>query len=98
MAVFLGVLGSWRTPANALLAEREGFEPSVPTRSTTVFETVPIDRSGTSPSGTRLILRPCPTRQHASLRPQRARRAAKRDRSPPHRRAHSTASFFMAAI
>jgi hypothetical protein len=32
-----------------VLAEREGFEPSVPTRSTTVFETVPIDRSGTSP-------------------------------------------------
>jgi hypothetical protein len=32
-----------------LLAEREGFEPSVPARGTTVFETAPIDRSGTSP-------------------------------------------------
>jgi hypothetical protein len=29
--------------------EREGFEPSVPQRGTTVFETAPIDRSGTSP-------------------------------------------------
>ena len=31
------------------LAEREGFEPSVPVKGTTVFETAPIDRSGTSP-------------------------------------------------
>jgi hypothetical protein len=38
------------TGANDIVAEREGFEPSVPTRSTTVFETVPIDRSGTSPT------------------------------------------------
>ncbi len=30
------------------LAEREGFEPSVPF-STTVFETAPFNRSGTSP-------------------------------------------------
>jgi hypothetical protein len=32
-----------------VVAEREGFEPSVPARGTTVFETAPIDRSGTSP-------------------------------------------------
>jgi hypothetical protein len=31
------------------IAEREGFEPSVPARSTTVFETAPIDHSGISP-------------------------------------------------
>ena len=31
------------------MAERVGFEPTVPTRSTSVFETDPIDRSGTSP-------------------------------------------------
>jgi hypothetical protein len=29
--------------------ERVGFEPTVPHRGTTVFETAPIDRSGTSP-------------------------------------------------
>lgn len=32
-----------------LLAGREGFEPSVDTRPTTVFETVPFNHSGTSP-------------------------------------------------
>src|SRR5512134_3554112 len=31
------------------LAERVGFEPTVPARGTTVFETAPIDHSGTSP-------------------------------------------------
>ena len=31
-------------------AERVGFEPTVVTRATTVFETAPIGRSGTSPS------------------------------------------------
>ena len=31
------------------LAEREGFEPSVATRTTTVFETVPFNHSGISP-------------------------------------------------
>ena len=31
------------------LAERVGFEPTVATRTTTVFETVPFDHSGTSP-------------------------------------------------
>ena len=30
-------------------AEREGFEPPVPARSTTVFETAPFDHSGISP-------------------------------------------------
>ena len=30
-------------------AERVGFEPTVATRATTVFETVPFNRSGTSP-------------------------------------------------
>jgi hypothetical protein len=31
-------------------AERVGFEPTVTTKATTVFETAPIGRSGTSPS------------------------------------------------
>src|SRR5512140_318067 len=31
------------------LAERVGFEPTVATRATTVFETVPFNHSGTSP-------------------------------------------------
>ena len=31
------------------MAEGVGFEPTVPQRGTTVFETAPIDRSGTSP-------------------------------------------------
>jgi hypothetical protein len=31
------------------LAERVGFEPTVAARTTTVFETVPFGRSGTSP-------------------------------------------------
>ena len=35
---------------NKKSAEREGFEPSVATRATTVFETVPIVHSGTSPA------------------------------------------------
>jgi hypothetical protein len=35
------------------LAERVGFEPTVAQRATTVFETVPFSRSGTSPSGRR---------------------------------------------
>ena len=35
-------------------AERGGFEPPVPTGSTTVFETAPFDHSGISPSGTRI--------------------------------------------
>ena len=33
----------------AVLAERVGFEPTVAQRATTVFETVPFNRSGTSP-------------------------------------------------
>ncbi len=31
------------------MAERVGFEPTVAQRATTVFETVPFNRSGTSP-------------------------------------------------
>ena len=31
------------------LAERVGFEPTVTHKATTVFETVPFNRSGTSP-------------------------------------------------
>ncbi len=31
------------------VAERVGFEPTVDTRPTTVFETVPFNRSGISP-------------------------------------------------
>jgi hypothetical protein len=36
-------------PAGRILAEREGFEPSVATRTTAVFETAPFNHSGTSP-------------------------------------------------
>ena len=32
-----------------ILAERVGFEPTVAQRTTTVFETAPFNRSGTSP-------------------------------------------------
>ncbi len=32
------------------MAERVGFEPTVPQSDTTVFETVPFNHSGTSPS------------------------------------------------
>ena len=32
------------------IAERGGFEPPEPTRSSTVFETAPFDHSGISPS------------------------------------------------
>ena len=35
------------------MAERVGFEPTVATRTTTVFETVPFNRSGTSPGMSR---------------------------------------------
>ncbi len=35
------------------MAERVGFEPTVATRTTTVFETVPFNRSGTSPGVSR---------------------------------------------
>ena len=31
------------------VAERVGFEPTVPTRGTTDFESAPFDHSGTSP-------------------------------------------------
>ncbi len=34
---------------NDLVAERVGFEPTVPVKGTTVFETAPFDHSGTSP-------------------------------------------------
>ena len=44
----------------ARVAEREGFEPSVPARGTTVFETAPFDRSGTSPvNGYYYLAQPC---------------------------------------
>ena len=33
----------------AFMAERVGFEPTVPAKGTTVFETAPFDHSGTSP-------------------------------------------------
>ncbi len=35
-------------------AERVGFEPTVVQRATTVFETAPINHSGTSPYGLEL--------------------------------------------
>ncbi len=37
-----------------LKAERVGFEPTVVQRATTVFETAPINHSGTSPYGLEL--------------------------------------------
>ena len=37
------------------LAERVGFEPTVTTSATTVFETAPIGRSGTSPIAQAII-------------------------------------------
>ena len=49
-AGFSGGLKRHGMSGNGVLAEREGFEPSVPVKGTTVFETAPIDRSGTSPS------------------------------------------------
>ncbi len=33
------------------MAERQGFEPWEAVMTSTVFETVPFDRSGTSPHG-----------------------------------------------
>jgi hypothetical protein len=39
-----------RLAGRAFLAGREGFEPSVDTRPTTVFETVPFNHSGTFPN------------------------------------------------
>ncbi len=36
----------------AVLAEGVGFEPTVPVKGTTVFETAPIDHSGTPPRWT----------------------------------------------
>ena len=33
------------------LAEEVGFEPTVPQKRTTVFETAPFNRSGTPPQG-----------------------------------------------
>ena len=36
-------------PRSCSLAERVGFEPTVGTSPTTVFETVPFNHSGTSP-------------------------------------------------
>jgi hypothetical protein len=36
------------------MAERVGFEPTVVQRATTVFETAPINHSGTSPYGLEL--------------------------------------------
>jgi len=39
----------------ALLAEGEGFEPSVDRRPTTVFETAPFNHSGTPPQMSREI-------------------------------------------
>ncbi len=38
-------------------AERVGFEPTVTNKATTVFETVPIGHSGTSPCGGNYTLR-----------------------------------------
>jgi hypothetical protein len=40
-------------PRSLFVAERVGFEPTVTTRATTIFETAPIGRSGTSMSEAR---------------------------------------------
>ena len=37
------------------MAERVGFEPTVTHKATTVFETVPFNRSGTSPDSGAII-------------------------------------------
>jgi hypothetical protein len=65
------------------LAEREGFEPSVPHKGTTVFETAPIDRSGTSPGQRRgaVIGAGLPTRNRTLAPPTRTRRT--RTPGPP---------------
>ena len=39
-------------------AERVGFEPTVTTSATTVFETAPIGHSGTSPNGWNYTINP----------------------------------------
>ena len=39
------------------MAERVGFEPTVETSPTKVFETVPFNRSGISPMGGAIIAR-----------------------------------------
>src|SRR3989304_3729893 len=44
LAPLLGAVGRW-----GALAEGVGFEPTVRTRRTTVFKTVPINHSGTPP-------------------------------------------------
>jgi hypothetical protein len=58
-----------------LLAEREGFEPSVPHRGTTVFETAPIDRSGTSPTEREQCLSTEPMRTERGVGTQLAPKA-----------------------
>lgn len=40
-----------KTRCQGRLAEGVGFEPTDPTRESTVFETAPIDLSGTPPHG-----------------------------------------------
>ena len=37
------------------MAERVGFEPTVPQRGTTVFETAAFDRSAISPCGIKFV-------------------------------------------
>ncbi len=41
-----------KVTASDVVAERGGFEPPDPEKRSTVFETAPIDRSGTSPART----------------------------------------------
>jgi hypothetical protein len=36
-------------PVDVLMAERVGFEPTVTCKATTLFESAPINHSGTSP-------------------------------------------------
>ncbi len=43
--------GCLRPRSHGFKAERVGFEPTVVQRATTVFETAPINHSGTSPAG-----------------------------------------------
>ena len=82
IGVFRGAHGSERISTWGELAEGVGFEPTVPVKGTTVFETAPIDRSGTPPlmrakhlarPGTSRKLELAPNWHRATRSPFRAR-------------------------
>ena len=47
--------GTFTPNLSTKMAESEGFEPSIPTRSITIFETVAFDHSASSPQKLHLI-------------------------------------------